>query len=105
MSFAEESLPKTVQEAVDHLIADLRYEEKELIQNTDEVDLIQYYFTLGIGIRNEFGLWSGNKELLKSCCSQNKRAVLKFCGSETIAPDDASMVIIEALWRRLRGSK
>jgi hypothetical protein len=45
--------------------------------------------TLGTTLRNDFGLWSGNKTLLKSC------------GSETMHPDDASMVIIKAARQEL----
>jgi hypothetical protein len=90
MSFAEDRLPKTVQEAVDYRIAALGHEEKELIKNADEADLVEFHFGLGTGIREVFDLWHGNKELLKSC------------GSEGMHPDDASMVIIEASWRRLQ---
>lgn len=90
MLFAEARLPKTVEEAVDHMISALGREEKELIKNADETDLGQFHFGLGTGIREVFHLWHGNKELLQAC------------GSEEMHPDDAAMVIIEALWRRLQ---
>ncbi len=35
MPFAEGGLPRTVQEAVDHMIAALGHGEKELIKNAD----------------------------------------------------------------------
>jgi hypothetical protein len=85
MSFAEHPIPKTVQEAVDQLIAALGQEEKELIRTAEETDLGQFHFGLGTGIREVFQLWHGNKDLLKSC------------GSEDVHPDDATMVIVEAL--------
>ena len=90
MQYAEDRMPKTVQEAVDHMISALGREEKELIKNADEAELVQFHFGLGTGIREVFQLWHGNKDLLKSC------------GSEEMHPDDAAMVIIEALWRRLQ---
>lgn len=62
---------------------------KKRLKNTTENDLINYHFGLGAFVRSEFGLWAGNKELLKSC------------GSETMPPDDASTVIIKAVWKKL----
>jgi hypothetical protein len=46
------------------------------------------HFGLGVRIREDFGLWRGNRALLLSCGS--------------LDPDDASMAIIRALWARLR---
>ncbi len=43
---------------------------------------------LGAWIRNNLGLWKGNESLLESTGAPNA--------------DDASMVIVEAVWRRLR---
>ncbi len=90
MPFAEARLPNTVQEAVDYMIAVLGRDEKELIRTADEADLGQFHFGLGTGIREVFHLWHGNEVLLKSC------------GSAEMHPDEASTVIIEALWRRLQ---
>lgn len=90
MLFPEARVPNSVQEAVDYMIAVLDRDEKELIRTADEADLGQFHFGLGTGIREAFNLWHGNEELLKSC------------GSERMHPDDAAMVIIEALWRRLQ---
>jgi hypothetical protein len=90
MQYAEDPMPKTFQEAVDHMISALGREEKQLIKNADETELVQFHFGSGTGIREAFQLWHGNKDLLKSC------------GSEEMHPDDAAMVIIEALWRRLQ---
>jgi len=47
-------------------------------------DLIFLHFSLGIQIRNAFGLNSGNTTLLNSRC-----------------PDDVSIEVIEVLWKRL----
>jgi len=53
-----------------------------------EEQLIRFHHGWGTGIRNEFGLWKGNKELLADCHAEH--------------PDDASMVIIQAVWERLQ---
>jgi len=41
------------------------------------------HFELGTAIRNSFGLWGANKELLRSC------------GSETMSADDALAIILK----------
>lgn len=82
--------PKTLDEAVKRLLAELSKKEKKALKETKEDDLIMLHHGFGTDIRNVFGLWDGNEELLKSC------------GGEWIHPDSASMVIIEAAWRRLQ---
>ena len=52
-----------------------------------EKDLISYHFSLGRIIRNEFGLWHGNTELVKS---------LGFDHA-----DDCSQHIIVSFWKHL----
>jgi hypothetical protein len=82
--------PKTVDEAVERLLAILDDESKRRLRDTAEKDLILYHFGWGQGLRNDFGLWRGNSELLASCgCAH---------------PDSASMVIIKAVWKRLQES-
>jgi hypothetical protein len=59
-----------------------------------EVELSVLHTTVGEYIRNEFGLWSGNKDLLTACCFFAKR--------DKVSEDDASSIIIRELWKRLR---
>ena len=91
-----EKLPKTVDEAVEKLIRDLPLKDKTTIAKMAEKDLMTLQFTLGSYIGSEFGVWTGNAELLLSC----KRA----SGDVHIDPDYAPIVIIEKLWKRLRES-
>lgn len=84
--------PQTVDQAVDLLLTELNDEDKAAIRAMSKSDLIDLHFSLGMHIRNAFGLWQGNEALLRSC---------RGAGGY-IHPDDAGMVIIEALWRRLR---
>jgi hypothetical protein len=62
----------------------------------DEGELINLHHSLGEYIRNEFGLWSGNDDLMSSCCAIAK--------TDKIHEDTASTIIIEELWERLRGT-
>lgn len=66
-------------------------DDKQLIKSTPEKDLVNFHFGLGAGIRNDFGLWGQNKELLESC--------------KTHHADDASSEIIHCLWIELQKTK
>ena len=89
-SFANEAnWPKTLEEAVSEIVSSLPAEDRERVKNTEKADLIKFHHGWGTGIRNDFGLWQGNKALRESACG-------KPCH-----PDDASMIIIEAVWRKL----
>jgi len=80
--------PATIDEAVGVVIASLSDEDKAAIAAMTESELIGLHFGLGAWIRNNLGLWKGNRALLEST-------------GETDA-DDASMVIVAAVWRRVR---
>jgi hypothetical protein len=86
--------PKTVDEAVDQVISDLYLRDKIKIANMRIDDLIKLHTNLHVYFKNAFGLWSGNTELLASCRSISKEDVY--------SEDDATLVIIEALWKKLR---
>ena len=90
MSETRKEWPKTLEVAVNQILSTMRDKDKEIIKNAPEEDLIKFHHYWGTGIRNEFGLWGGNKELLASC------------GSTDTHPDDAAMVIIEAVWKKLQ---
>jgi hypothetical protein len=78
--------PVTLAEAVADITAGMSEQDKQLLRATKKEDLIQFHHGWGTGIRNGFGLWRGNDKLIRSACG-------KPCH-----PDDASMVIIEAVW-------
>ncbi|MDR3177029.1 MAG: hypothetical protein LBU06_10935 [Desulfovibrio sp.] len=85
--------PVTVEAAVADIITSLSPENKEVIRGTKREDLIMFHFSWGMWIRNYYGLWRGNAELIKSACGGNCH------------PDDASMVIIEKAWETLQTGK
>jgi hypothetical protein len=86
-------LPETVDEAVDRLMVILDGEQKIAIAVLPEEDLIDLHFRLGIAIRNAFGLHKQGSKLLASC-SNNEIY-------NSVHSDDASGVIIQALWTKL----
>lgn len=80
--------PATIETAVRLLQYMVPPEELVKITHMEEGDLIASCFDLGIWVRNNFGLWKGNNALLHETGNRH--------------PDDASAVIITALWRTLR---
>lgn len=83
--------PKTVDQAVERLLTELKPAVKLEIQKKTKDDLINFHFSLGMSIRNSYGLWGGNHALLHSTGESH--------------PDQASGVIIDALWKKLQGMK
>jgi hypothetical protein len=78
--------PTSVAETVRHIVQRMPEKDKERVRGTKKEDLIKFHHGWGTGIRNYYGLWRGNDKLIISACG-------KPCH-----PDDASMVIIEAVW-------
>jgi hypothetical protein len=84
--------PATIDEAVGVVIASLSDREKAAIAAMAESELIGLHFGLGMCIRNNLGLWQGNDELMQVIRERD----------QAIHTDDVSMVIIAAVWERLR---
>ncbi|MEO6694564.1 MAG: DUF6794 domain-containing protein [Ignavibacteria bacterium] len=64
---------------------------KQAIRSTSKDDLIFLHFGLGIKIRNDFGLWEGNRELLAD--------------SGKAHPDDVSSILIRKSLEKLRSEQ
>ncbi|CCE25761.1 conserved protein of unknown function (plasmid) [Methylotuvimicrobium alcaliphilum 20Z] len=79
--------PETVAEAVEMLLGLLSVEEKFEIAVMPKDKLFDLHFGLGLAIRNAFRLHEPGSKLLASCGTSH--------------PNDASSVIISALWRAL----
>ena len=80
--------PLTVDDAVTRILSGWSQADKAEFRAKKKDDLILYHMSLGLWIRNNYGLWNGNASLLADC--------------HTDVPDGASMVIIEAIWQRLQ---
>jgi hypothetical protein len=89
-------VPRTVDEAVDLLIEEIPLRDRAHIAAMKEHELLAIEFYLGLHIRNDFGLWSDNQALLESCRN--------LSGERDLHPDDAAVVIVKALWKRLKES-
>lgn len=85
--------PETVGEAVNQLEAELSLTYKTSISSLHEEGLITLNFSLGLYIRKEYGIWTGNKALLDSC--------QEVSGIDNLHEDDASVVMIREFWKKL----
>ncbi len=83
--------PQSVDAAVDTLLAGLSPINRDRFRKIPQDSLWSLHFTLGLYIRNQYGLWKGNVPLLKSC-GQHPPYV----------PDNCSGLIIERAWEKLR---
>lgn len=80
---------KSLEGIVEYIVENMEEADKANVVNTSEDDLIQFHRGWGTGIRNEFNL-------------HQDRRLLKNLGVDDA--DDASMLIIKAVWKALRES-
>jgi len=86
--------PRSVDEAVDRLIEELPLKDRVYIAGLEQKDLGFIHGMLGSYIRQDFGLFRGNRELIESC-----RKVSRMPG---LTADQVPLVIMKALWKRLK---
>ncbi len=91
---APDKQPQTVHEAITRLISELPLKDKSTIANMGEAELTRLTSLLGRHILEEFGLWSGNEKLAKSC--------LAIADHPLHNEGDALNVIIKELWQELK---
>ncbi len=92
---APSPLPRTVEEVVDILYLDLKLRDKVILASLSENELeTSVYLALAKTIRKEFGLYSGNGELLASCSS--------LLGTTYDRYEDPAMVIVKELWKKIK---
>lgn len=89
-SASKEVWPRTVEEAVVVLKTKwLSQEDIEWIRNNPKDDVTaQLHLPFGTSVRNQFGLWGQNTELLQSCGNDHAEA--------------CSGIIFDALWESIR---
>jgi len=87
-------LPQNVDAAVEILISQMPLKDKALVANMSPDELPNLYSSLGDYILKNFGLLSGNPNLMESCRMETDRSLSH--------EKDAAAIIIEALWEKLR---
>ena len=100
-----ETWPTSVDDAVRIVVLQLGPDWKSRIRATTRTKAQSFHFTLGRWIRNSFGLWRGNVELLADCA----RRLHELDESNDVSchlpidGDLASSVILGAVWDHLAG--
>jgi len=91
--------PKTLEEALDYLLDQLSEEDQALIAacETGNSMVSQFHHGFGTWVRNSLGLWEGNDELVEDLKQYHPDKEFNCKG------DDASSVILEKLWVKIRG--
>jgi hypothetical protein len=87
-------LPRNVDEAITRLAETLELKDRARIANMQPEELDHLRTGLGDYIKQRFGLYSGNTELLQSCA--------ELGGLSRPLPDEACAVILRALWKELK---
>lgn len=91
------SRPTTVEKVVELLYDDITLRDKVVMASLSEEELdTSVYLAMAKIIRKEFGLYSGNRELLQSCYS--------YLGTHYDSFEDPAMVIIKELWKKVQES-
>jgi len=87
-------LPKTVDAAVEQIVAEMDLKDSVAIANMAYEELPSVHVALGNWIRHHFNLWEGNPDLRESCRT--------MADNYFLTGGDAALVIIESLWGNLR---
>lgn len=91
---------ESIEDVVQQIIEDISKEDRSYLSRLKgmaEKDLISLHFTLGMGIRNHFGLWTDN-DLLKAECA---KLLTEEGHEEPNHPDSMSSLIIRRLHANL----
>ena len=86
--------PKSVEEAVNKLIEEMPLKDRVYIAGLEPEDLGLIHGMMGSYIRQDFGLFRGNMELIKSC--------QELSGIPGLTADQVPLVIMKALWEKLK---
>ena len=89
-------VPVTMADAVKKLMSRLPLKDRVLIANMTYAELGGLNLTLGSYIRDNFGIWPGNMDLLAAC--------RKHADDPGLTMENVSVVIIQALWKELKKS-
>jgi hypothetical protein len=93
---AEAPWPVTCDEAAARAIEKMGPNGVERLRSLGKDELTELHFSLGLNIRNGFGLWDGNQALIDSCAG---------AAGTTAEPDSVSMMIITRAWEVVHGER
>ena len=89
-------LPRTVENAVDRLEREMPLIDRTTLANMTDFEIGGLEPTLGRYIGERYELWSSNEALIDSC--------REYAAKQSLELTDPSMIIIYALWNRLKNT-
>ena len=92
--------PETINEGVEQMIDTMSEVDKRELLNAKKGELSRFNYTLGMLICGWFGLYNGNTAMLEACANTRKNEIERLIALSD--PEEASAIIIEAIWMRLR---
>jgi len=92
--------PTTINDAVELMIDTMSEIDKMEVLNSKEEELYRFHYSLGMLICGWFGLYNGNKTLLEACALTRKSEIERLLFLND--PEEASGVIMEAIWKKLQ---
>jgi len=101
---ANKKWPKNVDDAINRVISELSDKDKNIIKNSSFDDLIHFHFSLGMWIRNSFGLWKGNRELARSLAEKFPDRILKLYDCEHVEPAQHRWLLLKKFGRSCRNN-
>ncbi len=87
-----ETWPSTINEAAARIVANLSPAERAGLASLSDGDLFAQHFGMGMQIRNNFGLWRGNTQLLDEC-TLSSRSPIRGADHDEPVPDEALLFI------------
>ncbi len=87
--------PTTLEAAVEDVIGRMNPQELDAFRSMSRKELVRLHHGLGRSIRNRYGLWNGNTQLMQSVCRHIRYKAL-------CEPDTVSKLIIETAWETLQ---
>lgn len=86
--------PETVDAAVELLMSELPLKDKTILASISEDELQHLHPSLGLYIRNNYGLLADNEKLLASC--------RELAADNELDGDAAPLIVIKRLWEKLK---
>ena len=86
-----EEWPTTCDDAAKDALSFLSWWNRFKIKRMEQSEMIEFHHGWGMGLRNRYGLWRGNEELIISCLG------------ELGHPDSASTEIMKRVWSLNKG--
>lgn len=95
MDKLSKKFPKTIEAAIEKIMADMSRRDKTRVANMNETKLVEFHINFGIHLKNELRLW-GNAPLMEAC--------KQLAGVTKLSPDQASYIILKELQEKLQQS-